>query len=259
MESFIVLPTDIDEANRELVLRDDEAHHAMKSLRLRSGEELLATNLVGTTYQCSVIGEAAKGELRCSIQKVLHGLGEAKRHVTLVQGSISQPARWEFLLEKATELGVKVVVPVSTDRTERDAVKLERSDRILRAAVKQCKRSNLPWLKVKSLQQDKGASTGAGKTELYSLFEALSDSVLGDRTILILHEAARPEDSLHRFAQTLSPERPVAIVVGPEGGFTEEEIARARDEVGAIVVSLGDRRLRAETAAIAALALVIDH
>lgn len=254
MESFIVLPTDIDEAHRELVLRDDEAHHASRSLRLRAGDELLATNLVGTSYKCRIIGEADEGVIRCAIEDVLHHLGEARRNVTLIQGAISQPARWEFLLEKATELGVRTIVPVSTERTERDAVKLERSQRILRAAVKQSKRSNLPWLRLKRAEGD-----STGKTELYSLFEALSDAVLGDRTLLFLHEAARPEDSLHRFVQTLDPRRSVAVAIGPEGGFAEEEVARAREEFGAIVVSLGDRRLRAETAAIAALALVIDH
>jgi 16S rRNA (uracil1498-N3)-methyltransferase len=150
-------------------------------------------------------------------------------------------------------------VPVTTERTERGALKFERSDRILRAAVKQSKRSNLPWLKVKASQQDSRGKGERSKSELYSLFEALSDAVLADRTVLILHEAARPEDSLHRLMQTLDAQRAIAVVVGPEGGFTDVEVARARDEFGAIVVSLGDRRLRAETAAIAALALVIDH
>jgi 16S rRNA (uracil1498-N3)-methyltransferase len=259
MESFIVQPTDIDEAHRELVLRDEEAHHAIKSLRLRVGEELLATNLVGTTYRCRVQSESEKTLLVCSIEDVLHGWGEAKRNVDLLQGALSQPARWEFLLEKATELGVRVITPVSTERTERDAVKLERSDRILRAAVKQCKRSNLPWLKVKASETGTGASGERVKTELYSLFEALSDAVLANRTVVLLHEAARPEDSLHRFIRSLQPEQPLAVAIGPEGGFSDDEVTRARDEFGACVVSLGDRRLRAETAAIAALALVIDH
>jgi 16S rRNA (uracil1498-N3)-methyltransferase len=254
LESFIVLPTDIDEAHRELVLRDDEAHHASRSLRLRTGDELLATNLVGTSYKCRIVGEAEKGVLRCAIEEVLHGLGEAKRNVALVQGTLSQPARWELLLEKSTELGVRVIVPVVTERTERESLKLERSERILRAAAKQSRRSNLPWLRLKHQPGDRKA-----ETELYSLFEALSDAVLGDRTLLVLHEAARPEDSLHRFVQTLGPSQPVAVAIGPEGGFTEEEVARAREEFGAIVVSLGERRLRAETAAIAALALVIDR
>jgi 16S rRNA (uracil1498-N3)-methyltransferase len=254
LESFIVRPTDIDEAHRTLVLRGDEAHHALKSLRLRAGDELLATNLVGTTYKCHVVGESEKGVLSCSIEEVLHGHGEAKRHVTLIQGVVSQPARWEFLLEKATELGVKVIVPVATERTEREAVKLERSERILRAAVKQCKRSNLPWLKVPETQQDSGS-----RAELYSLFEALSDAVSSDRTLIILHEAAPSEKGLHRLVQSLDPPRSIAVVVGPEGGFSDSEVARARDEFGAIVASLGDRRLRAETAAIAALALVIDR
>ena len=252
MECFIVEPGDIHQERKELLLRDDEAHHAIKSLRLRSGDELLATNLVGTCYRCRV--ESATGStLTCAIEQVLHGYGEPKRHVTLIQGIIAQPARWEFLLEKATELGVKVIQPVTTERTERSHFKIDRSERILRAAVKQTKRANKPWLRMATTE---AAGKGMG-SELSSLLSALSEAVQEKCKLIVLHEVVTEESSLWNLASHLG-DMPIAIAVGPEGGFSEEEVRMAREEFGAAVVSLGPRRLRAETAAITTLAMLSE-
>ena len=253
MECFIVEPADLNQESKTLVLRDEEAHHAFKSLRLRPGDSLLATNLIGTCYECKL--ESIEDRIAtCSIENVLHHYGEPKRHVTLIQGTISSPARWEFLLEKATELGVKVVQPVVTERSERFRPKIERMERLLRAAVKQTKRSNKPWLRL-------ATTDAAGKgmsSELSSLREALSEAVRERCKLLLLHETAPQESSLWNLPAHLG-NMPIAIAVGPEGGFSDAEVRMAQEEFGAAVVSLGTRRLRAETAAIAALAIVIDH
>src|SRR5581483_4482482 len=104
--------------------------------RLRQGETLLATNLIGTCYECTFQNsEGAKGEMLralCQIKSVLPDFGEPSNNIHLIQGMISQPARWEFLLEKATELGVRVICPVETSRTEHRSLKLDRAERILR-------------------------------------------------------------------------------------------------------------------------------
>jgi 16S rRNA (uracil1498-N3)-methyltransferase len=236
MECFIVLPSDVSLDARSLTLRGEEAHHALRSLRLRPGEALLATDLEGTCYECRLTGEEDKSAL-CSIERVLPNFGEPQRDVLLIQGMIAQPARWEFLLEKATELGVTAIQPMVTERTEQRHIRFDRSDRVLRAAVKQTKRSRLPKLIV----SDMG--------ELLSLEEALTSAKLQGREIILLHDAA--EEPLGASAAAAS-----AIVVGPEGGFTNEEIVLARDRFGARLASLGSRRLRAETAAIAALAIL---
>ncbi|HWF44111.1 MAG TPA: RsmE family RNA methyltransferase, partial [Candidatus Kapabacteria bacterium] len=157
-----------------------------------------------------------------------------------------------FLIEKATELGVKVIQPVVTERTERSHFKADRTERILRAAVKQTKRANKPWLRMATT----GASQKGMSDEVSTLRAALAEAVQEKCSLLLLHELASPEFDLRNIVDRLS-DTPIAIAIGPEGGFSEEEVRMAREEFGAAIASLGPRRLRAETAAIAALAVVI--
>ncbi|MFI5200856.1 MAG: RsmE family RNA methyltransferase [Candidatus Kapaibacterium sp.] len=249
MECFIVLPSDVDLERRELTLRGDEAHHAIRSLRLHAGDALMATNLIGTCYR-SRVEHAAAGSLVCSIEEILPNFSEPARDVLLIPGMISQPARWEFLLEKSTELGVKAIQPVLTERTERVHFRRDRSEKILRAAVKQTKRAWMPAIK----STLSGGETSSFK--LASLREALASASMEGRSIFLLHEAAAETASLVR-AMIWESSKAMAIAVGPEGGFSEEEVRMAHEEFGARVVSLGPRRLRAETAAIAALAIIM--
>ena len=249
MECFIVLPSDVDLERRALTLCGDEAHHAIRSLRLHAGDALMATNLIGTCYR-SRVEHAAAGTLVCSIEEVLPNFCESVRDVLLIPAMISQPARWDFLLEKSTELGVKAIQPVLTERTERVHFRRDRSEKILRAAVKQTKRAWMPAIKT---------TLSAGETKaanLASLRDALAGANSEGRAIFLLHEVAPGTDTLSK-ALIEAGNKPLAIAVGPEGGFTDEEVRMAREKFGAKVVSLGARRLRAETAAIAALAIVM--
>ena len=228
MECFIVSPADVDDG--VLILRGDEAHHAIKSLRLREGDELLATNLEGTCYECHVAASDA-GSVTCTIDNALLEYGESAKDILLIQAMIAQPARWEFLLEKATELGATEIQPVVTERTEQRHLRMDRAERVLRAAVKQTKRARMPQV-----------------PEMITLEEALQNAASDFREIIIFEEAAeRP------LAEVVGTR--LALVIGPEGGLTSGEILMARERFGAQVASLGNRRLRAETAAIAALAI----
>jgi 16S rRNA (uracil1498-N3)-methyltransferase len=237
MECFIVEKEHVDLDRHILVLVGDEAHHATRSLRIKPGEQLLTTDLSGTCYRCRV-ERADPGTLTCSIEKILPNYGEPKRNVLLIQGMIAQPSRWEFLLEKATELGVTAIQPITTERTERESFNRERSERILRAAVKQTKRAWMPELR-----------------ELTSFNSAISDALEGGRSIILFHEGA--ESSRFNTVRVLGDHVSLAIIIGPEGGFSDDEVIIAR-EAGARIASLGPRRLRAETAALAALAILGD-
>jgi len=242
MECFIVEPHDIDLEGRTFRLQGEEAHHASRVLRLRAGEEMLATDLNGTCYLGKYIGSEMEGKeivAQGAITAVLSNFGEPERNVALIQGVIAQPARWEFLLEKATELGVTEIYPVLTERSEKREVKRDRSERILRAAVKQTKRARKPEL-----------------SELSSLERALSKALEERRRMILLHESA-PADVTLQKALFGNSATMLALVVGPEGGFSDEEVHLAQTTFGAEIVSLGTRRLRAETAAIAALAMAI--
>ncbi len=237
MECFIVQKENIDLNRRVLTLVDDEAHHATRSLRIKTGESLLATDLSGTCYHCRV-ERADLSTLTCSIEEILPNFGEPKRDILLIQGLIAQPSRWEFLLEKATELGIRAIQPVTSERTERESFNQDRSERILRAAVKQTKRARMPELR-----------------ELSSFNAALSEAIKEGRKLILLHEAA---DNASTLSRSQTSKDSLAIFVGPEGGFSDSEVESA-SKFGAEITSLGVRRLRAETAAIAALAILIDH
>lgn len=235
MECFIAQKENVDLASRTLRLVGDEAHHAVKSLRLRVGESFLATDLEGMCYRCVVDGINGDG-LNSYIEEVLPDYGEPKQDILLIQGLISQPARWEFLLEKATELGVREIQPVTTERTERENFNRDRSERILRAAVKQTKRARMPKL-----------------AELTSFEQALTIAAEDGREIYLLHEGEAVSEML--YSQNVTAK--IAIAIGPEGGFSDSEVDLA-EKVGAKICSLGPRRLRAETAALAAIAILID-
>lgn len=239
MECLIVDARDVDLVQSSLRLKGEEAHHAAKVLRLRNGERFIASDLHGTCYLAEYAGSRQVGkhdlEVDARILESIPGYGEPSRELELIIGFLSQPARWEFLLEKSVELGVTVIQPIISERTEKRSPKLERSERVLRAALKQTKRSRLPEL-----------------GELSTLSAALSEAVQKGRDVYILHEAADPAQALWSQIQHVSGA--IALVVGPEGGFSDEEVGLAI-ELGAKVASLGTRRLRAETAAIAALAI----
>jgi 16S rRNA (uracil1498-N3)-methyltransferase len=250
MECFIVEQKDVNEEAQELCLTSDEAHH-VRVLRVQRGDKLLATNLLGTCYECELIELIEERKTvsvaRCRILGVLPDLGEAPTDVLLIAGLLAQPARWELLLEKATELGARIIRPVATHRTEKREFKPDRAERIVRAAAKQSRRANKPWI-----------------PELSSLREALAYARDNGWAIIVLHEAEPTEHSLSAAVAKLSGNREkpssghprIALVIGPEGGLTDEEIENARNEFHAEIASLGNRRLRAETAAIAAVAIV---
>ena len=238
MECFIVRPDDVFPDQQLLILRDDEAHHATRSLRLRIGEALMATDLEGTCYQAelSSIHEEKKGTIaECSIINVLPEYHESRRKLILAQAILQQPSRFEEIVEKATELGVSAFIPLLTERTEKKQINRERLQRILREATKQVSRARKPLLDEPKKLTDVIAAT------------------IADQTLILLHEGTSVDASLSSTLSSVTGD--VVLLVGPEGGFTEDEVSAAQSR-GALVASLGSRRLRAETAAIAAVSLV---
>ena len=152
---------------------------------------------------------------------------------------IAQPSRWEFLLEKATELGVTAIQPI-TSASARNAIALT-------ASV-----PSVFYEQRSSKQNGRGYQSYANS----SFAEALSEAAKEGRKVILLHEAASSASCISR--SMISGEESLSIIVGPEGGFSDSEVEMA-SRAGAEIVSLGLRRLRAETAALAALALLIDQ
>jgi 16S rRNA (uracil1498-N3)-methyltransferase len=213
--------------------------HLVKSLRVRPGDRFLATDgegrelLLETTAVGRRILEARVVEER----RVAPGIGRA---VTL---ALSPPKgdRMETAVEKCAEMGAGTIVPLlcvrSVVKTEADSSRLERWRRIAKSAMVQ---SEQCW----------SVEITAPRT----MDDVLAEN--GEAQLLLAHPAPDAM-AIEAALATGNGDAPVTLLVGPEGGFTEEEVDRARQK-GAHTVGLGATRLRSETAAIVALALALD-
>ena len=239
LESFFVPPENIQ--GNFLTIEGDEFHHTTRVLRKNVGDVLLAVDGRGNAYEFGVV-RITRESLRGEIQKIVRGMGEPFTRVTLIQSVIKNP-RFDWLLEKGTEIGVSRFLPVRTKFSvvEPDKKRLSRWSRILIAALKQSGRSVLPQI-----------------SEPVTLAEALKD--LQAVPLKILPEMAGRKSVLQAVKSYLQtsriPPREVAILIGPEGGLSEEEIQGAV-QAGFELVTLGSRRLRAETAGIVATCQVL--
>ncbi len=243
MECFIVNADDVSDEHSSLTLRGDEAKHCARALRIRVGEQILATDLIGKCYKATLehIDDLGKQgyEVRATIDEVLPRHNEPNLNILLIQAVLHTPAKFEEIVERCTEIGISAFMPIKTTRVERPTIKVDRIEKILRAACKQAQRASKPTL-----------------SELSDFETALGAAVADKRTIVLLHETAKLEHSLNAVL-VKEQSKNIALVIGPEGGFTEEEVSLARDTYGAHIASMGARRLRAETAAITAAAITL--
>lgn len=215
------------------------ARQAARVLRLRAGDDVVVLDGSGAEFLVRLdrvdprVAEGAVFEAR-------DGRGEPSRRIVLYQALLPRE-RFEWALQKGTELGVARFVPVRAARSlaSRElasADKLERWRRIVREAAEQCERARIP--------QVGGALTFA---------EAAVEAV-GEGVALLAWEREQAR-GVAAALEALPPSQPVSLLVGPEGGFTLEEVELAR-AAGAQTVSLGPRILRAETAGPVLAALV---
>jgi 16S rRNA (uracil1498-N3)-methyltransferase len=217
-----------------VVLPDDEARHVCSVLRAEAGDEIVVVDGEGGWHRVR-IDHAAPEQVVGTVEETRREVGEPDVHVTIGMGMLTKRDRFETFVEKAVELGAARIVPLSTRHTEQTSVRSDRLRRIMVAAVKQCRRSRLPAL-----------------AEPQSLDEELSAAAAERRFLCHGGEEAAPLGS----ALAEADGEDVLLLVGPEGGFADEEVDRARSG-GCVPVHLGARRLRAETAGIAALTRVL--
>ncbi|MCR4437825.1 MAG: 16S rRNA (uracil(1498)-N(3))-methyltransferase [bacterium] len=233
---FYVRPQDVHKDR--LFLVDQERHHLVVVHRTRLGHRFFAVDGLGHCYECELAGtQAERAEAR--IVRRMQGVGEPRLRLTLAASPL-RGERFDLLVEKGTELGVSKFVLLCTARSGRFVEnRIDRWRRVALAAMKQCGRSMLPEI--------------TGPCTLPQAMDALSGAPLR----LLAHEGAGCEPLVSVLlglkGRNISE---AALLVGPEGGFTAEEVASAVAR-GFTAVSLGSRRLRAETAAVLAAALVL--
>lgn len=212
-----------------VVLPDDEAHHARSVLRAEAGDTMTVVDGEGGWHRVRIT-HCSPDQLVGTVEATCRDVGEPAVDVTVGLGLLKKRSRFETFAEKAVEVGARRLIPLRTARTEVDTLRADRVRSVMVAALKQCRRSRLPTLAAPQ-----------------SLDAVLDATVVAHRLICHGGPEVPPLSTALRARSSAS----VLVLVGPEGGFTEEEIERART-AGCTVVSLGARRLRAETAGIVA-------
>ncbi|MBI3586480.1 MAG: 16S rRNA (uracil(1498)-N(3))-methyltransferase [Ignavibacteriales bacterium] len=231
MDYFFVDPKDVH--GQILIIRGDEYKHLSRVLRKKTGDHIVATDGNDNCYEV-VIQSFDRAGAECEILDVKQMVNEPKIDVTLAVSLLKNPARLDFLVEKATELGVRTIVPMNCERTIPKHEKHTRLEKIALAAMKQCSRSYLP------------------KISVLTNFDALVTHADEYDLRLIPHEKTEQSQFIGAVLRHHPKAKSILIMIGPEGGFSDEELAEASNN-RFIPISLGPRRLRSETAGISAI------
>ncbi len=213
-------------------LNENSSRHIVQVLRMQKDEELQLTDGKGLLVN-AVILEANKKKCQVRIAKKERSAPPAKQ-VNIALSLLKNASRFEWFLEKATELGISQIIPLKTARTEKQQFRMDRMQGILESALIQ---SQQVWMPV--IQELQTFSSWVGKATADQKFIAHCEK--GEKKNL--SEEIRKNESSQ------------LILIGPEGDFTEEEIKLAKD-AGFVPVALGANRLRSETAALAAAVLL---
>ena len=230
MNIFYVEPEKVTES--QFVLEGQEAQHASKVLRLRIGDKIVAVNGKGQRF-AGDIQMIGRNSLTASI-KQKDEIPKPIQEKVLAMGIIKKRDRLEFAVEKAVELGATKIILFNADHSEKEKLRMDRLQTIAISAMKQSMRR---WL-----------TEIIHSTSLDAVYEQYPD-----HTILMAHEetgySSSEADELNNI---ISSNENLLLVIGPEGGFSENEVKSTRQRNGKMI-SLGKYRLRAETAAIAFL------
>ncbi len=228
---------DIISNTKAITLDEDTSKHVVQVLRMQNGEQLQLTDGKGNLFTAEITDAHKK---HCTV-KVLTTAGQQRptNNITIAISLVKNNSRFEWFLEKATEIGVTEIIPLICQRTEKQHFRYDRMKGILISAMLQ---SQQTWLPV------------------------LSEPVRFDSYI----KDARPSDSSCYFIAhcTEDKKQPLShllinssahlhILIGPEGDFTEKEIEEALQK-NFVPVSLGETRLRTETAGIVAATLLVN-
>ncbi len=253
MHRFFV-PPDALKA-QPVILTGDQAHQVRRVLRLRLGDRVTLLDGAGWAYEAKLI---ALGETDARFQTVQRwrAAGEPAVAITLFQAML-KGERFGWALQKGTEVGVSRFVPLVCERNVIDdleaidsANKRERWERIIQEAAEQSGRGRLPELLPAQLFAQAAATVPA----------LAGGAEIGDAPLRLIpwegERVVRLRDALAECNLTAGAR--IEVFVGPEGGFTEEEITLAR-RYGVQPVTLGPRILRAETAGVVAAAIVLHE
>lgn len=218
-----------DISGETYVLSEDESRHCARVLRLAAGDIVYLTDGRGTLCEARITDPSPK---HCEVEIISRTANYGKRPYELVMAvaPTKNPERYEWFLEKAVEIGVDAIIPMETARSERRALKAGRCEKIVVSAIKQSLKAYLPEF-----------------SEITHFENVVKMPFDGDK--FIAH--CNPGSGKILLRDAIKKNRNTMIMIGPEGDFSPEEVATALAN-GFREVSLGDARLRTETAAIVA-------
>lgn len=222
----------IDSTTQTFSFEKEESKHIIKVLRKKTADNLYVTNGLGLVFKTEI--ELAS-DTKCTVRVVeVEQRNDAKINLHLAVAPTKMNDRYEWFLEKATEIGIQEITPIICDHSERKVIKTERFDKIILSAMKQSNQAFLPKL-----------------NEPISFREFVSKKVEGQKFIAHCEESDKKT-----LKQQLQTNQNVTLLIGPEGDFSNKEINMALEH-GYLPVSLGNTRLRTETAAIVACHSVV--
>lgn len=227
------------------IILGDDVKHIYKVLRLNEGEKVVLNDCEGTEY-LGKINTITKNEVVVDIIEKLDINNESRVKIHLYQG-LPKGQKMDLIVQKGTELGIYKFIPTITSRVDvklkGEFKKLDRLNRIALEASKQSKRSIIPKV-----------------NEVVNFDEALNE--LKDMDLVLVPYENAENFGIKTLMKKLNDEKVdldsiknIGIVIGPEGGFEEEEIEVLKEQ-GAYIITLGNRILRTETAGFTATALV---
>lgn len=220
-------------------LDKEESGHCVRVLRHRAGDEISVIDGMGTLFRCELT-EASAHEARAKVLSSVPGFGSHDYTLTLAVCPPKNMERFEWFIEKATEFGIDNILPIIGDHSERKVVKTDRLRRIILSATKQSLKAKLPVL-AEPVSFKEFITTPAATGWL--------------KLICCCFEPQMKRVPVMEALAEVPQSTPIVFLIGPEGDFSEEEVALATD-CGWIPVHLGSSRLRVETAALAAVSAV---
>ena len=240
MPRFFVNSKDIFDDN--INITGEDYNHIKKVLRLKCGEIVTLSDGIGNEYVAE-IEEFGEGFVHTKVIESYKNTTEPPVKVTLYQG-LPKSDKMDFIIQKSVELGISRIVPVLTERTvvrldsEKDALKKsERWNRISQEASKQCNRGIIPKIEIP-----------------ISFKEAIKQTK--DNVLALIPYEKESANSLKQILKRGGNITEISVFIGPEGGFTEQEIEEAVN-MGLNSVTLGPRILRTETAGITVLSILM--
>ena len=242
MHQFFVEKKQIGE--NQITIEGEDVNHIKNVLRLQKGEKIAISNQVEHKYLCE-IAEISKEKVIADILEVAKESTELEAKIYLFQG-LPKSDKMEMIIQKAVELGVYKIIPVAMSRSivrldaQKQSKKQQRWGGISKSAAQQSKRMRIPEVE-----------------KLMSFDEAIKYAKEMEH-ILLPYELEAGNAINAKLTDNIKKGESIAIFIGPEGGFEEEEIENARMH-GAKSISLGKRILRTETAGLAILSILMYH